>query len=249
MYTAADARIETDLGRAKLNNDFTEQADLLLLAAWHRLELGQADAALAHLRALADINPQNRDARVREYVDLATLVLRGVADARLGRIASAEADMKQVAERKDFRFGGFWLKAAMEGELLLAKGSPAAAEARFRSGEPVGKMSFSLNFSPELYANHFFQDGIARAREARGDLTGAIKSLQELRTPSKSNKWTRMVQPLEVWQCARLLERAGDRASAEREYRRFLQLWKDADETLPQLSDARRAIERLSKTR
>ena len=247
-YREADGRIESDLARARANNDFTEQADLLLLAAWHRLELGQPDAALPHLSALADIDPQNLDTRVREYFEMVLRALRGVAHARSGGVAKAEADLKQLQERKYSAYGVLWLRAALEAELLLAKGDAAAAETVFRSAEPTGKMFFSVSFPPALFANHFFQDGIARARERRGDLTGAIKSLQELGTPSKSNKWTRMVQPLEVWQSARLFERIGDRVSAQREYRRFLQLWKNADESLPQLNDARRALERLSKT-
>ena len=247
-YREADGRIESDLARARANNDFSDQAELSLLAAWHRLELGQPDAALPHLSALAAIDPQNLDTRVREYFEMVLRALRGVAHARSGRVAEAETDLRQLQDRKSSAYGVLWLRAALEAELLLAKGNAAAAETAFRSAEPTGKMFFSVSFPPALFANHFFQDGVARAREGRGDLAGAIKSLQELGTPSKANKWTRMVQPLEVWYAARLFERIGDRESADREYRRFLELWKNADDDLPQLNDARLAVQRLSRT-
>ena len=57
----------------------------------------------------------------------------------------------------------------------------------------------------------------------------------------------RMVQPLEVLYAATLLERAKDPVSAAREYRYFLQLWKDADPDLPQIAQARTALERLAR--
>jgi len=246
-YKEAKAMLEGALGRARTDDDFTGQADLLVLSAWHQLELGYPAGALPYLHELAEINARNPDARVREYIAMVEPVLSGVAEARSGRLADAVADLERVKQRKGPGRGGRWLEAAAQGELLLAQGSAAAAESTFRSGEPVGKMFFSVSFPPALVGNHFFQDGVARAREARGDIAGAIKSLQELRTPSRANKWTRMLQPLEVLHSARLLERADDRAVAAREYRRFLELWNAADNTLPQLAEARRALDRLSK--
>jgi hypothetical protein len=46
-----------------------------------------------------------------------------------------------------------------------------------------------------------------------------------------------------------LLEAAGDRADALKEYTRFLDLWKQADPNLPELTEARIAIARLSRSR
>jgi hypothetical protein len=43
---------------------------------------------------------------------------------------------------------------------------------------------------------------------------------------------------------ARLLAEAGDARGARQEYERFLTLWADADADLPELREARRAIDR-----
>lgn len=50
---------------------------------------------------------------------------------------------------------------------------------------------------------------------------------------------------MNVFELARLLEQAGDRAAARTQYERFLDLWKRADAGLPELQQARAAVARL----
>jgi hypothetical protein len=45
---------------------------------------------------------------------------------------------------------------------------------------------------------------------------------------------------------ARLLHEGGDAAGARVEYERFLALWTKADDRLPEVEEARRAVARLS---
>jgi hypothetical protein len=54
-----------------------------------------------------------------------------------------------------------------------------------------------------------------------------------------------LLEPRYVLALARVLEKQGDRASARREYERFLELWKNADPGLPELAEARKAMSRL----
>ena len=56
-----------------------------------------------------------------------------------------------------------------------------------------------------------------------------------------------MLDPRFVLAAARLAARAGDPETARAEYGRFLTLWKDADEGLPELAEAR--AHTLSSTR
>jgi hypothetical protein len=53
-----------------------------------------------------------------------------------------------------------------------------------------------------------------------------------------------VLEPRYVLAVARLADRAGDRAMARAEYARFLELWKDADEGAPELTEARRYLGR-----
>jgi hypothetical protein len=58
-----------------------------------------------------------------------------------------------------------------------------------------------------------------------------------------SSKWTAMLEPRHVLELARLLDESGDPNGARAEYERFLELWKDADEGLPELAEARKYLE------
>jgi len=51
-----------------------------------------------------------------------------------------------------------------------------------------------------------------------------------------------VLEPRFVLALARLADRAGDRETARAEYTRFLKLWKDADEGLPELVEGRKYL-------
>ncbi len=55
-----------------------------------------------------------------------------------------------------------------------------------------------------------------------------------------------MLEPRHVLRLARLLDQSGDTAAARAEYQRFLDLWKDADDDLPELQEARRYLQRTA---
>jgi hypothetical protein len=91
-----------------------------------------------------------------------------------------------------------------------------------------------------LYQDSRFRDGRARVANARGDLAGAVELYRSLNTPSIDSKWVGApLEPRYVLETARLLDRMGDQDAAHAEYQRFLDLWKDADEGLPELAEAR----------
>jgi hypothetical protein len=54
-----------------------------------------------------------------------------------------------------------------------------------------------------------------------------------------SSKWTAWLEPRYVLELARLLDEIGDKEGARAEYQRFLDLWKNADDGLPELKEAR----------
>jgi hypothetical protein len=51
-----------------------------------------------------------------------------------------------------------------------------------------------------------------------------------------------MLEPRYVLALARLLDETGDKEAARAEYERFLELWKNADEGLPELKEAREYV-------
>ena len=82
--------------------------------------------------------------------------------------------------------------------------------------------------------------------KARGDLTRAIQIYRQLLSYGPDQKWVSVFEPRYVLEIARLLDRSGNKQAALKEYERFLDFWKRADSGLPELAEARRAVERLS---
>ncbi len=167
----------------------------------------------------------------------------GILEARAGRLDRTRQRLDEVRKVFNPQFQGEnWFVRSLEGELALASGDPAAAEAAFAAADPKIKMDFLMaQFAPSLLANNWpSRDGLARVKTARGDLRGAIEAYRVLLTPDLSSKWTAVLQPRYVLERARLLERAGDTAGAKAEYQHFLELWKHADPSLPELAEARR---------
>jgi hypothetical protein len=50
------------------------------------------------------------------------------------------------------------------------------------------------------------------------------------------------LEPRYILELGRLLDAEGDRAGARAEYQRFLKLWAGADASLPELSEAKKAL-------
>jgi GTP1/Obg family GTP-binding protein len=84
--------------------------------------------------------------------------------------------------------------------------------------------------------------------KARGDIVGAIQEYRRLTTAGTAQKWMAMLEPRYVLEIARLLDQSGEKEAAKLEYERFLDLWKHADAELPELTEARRALERIRQT-
>ena len=76
-------------------------------------------------------------------------------------------------------------------------------------------------------------------------MSGAIEAYRRVTTIDLRQESTAILEPRHVLALARLLDRAGDRASARQEYQRFVDLWSRADATAPELLEARRALENI----
>jgi hypothetical protein len=77
---------------------------------------------------------------------------------------------------------------------------------------------------------------------------GAIQIYRRLLVYERDSKWVATFQPRYVLKIARLLEQTGEVQQAGVEYERFLGLWKTANPDLPELAEAKRAVDRLRKS-
>ena len=219
---------------------------LELLHALIAVERGNYPAVYEAVSRAETILPQIDDSRWRVGMTVNAALLRGVALVRSGDLDAARSQLE--ISRKAHDEDDTWLYRALEGEIELAEGDLDAAEKAFMAGEPDIKMWFSLgNPIATAYANNWpFHDGVARAKKAQGKTAEAIAIYRDLLEPDMGSKWTMWLQPRYVLELARLLDEAGDKKGARAEYERFLELWKDADEGLPELKEARAYVSKGS---
>jgi tetratricopeptide (TPR) repeat protein len=132
----------------------------------------------------------------------------------------------------------------LQGEIALAAGDLAGADAAFLAAEPEFRPLIGQTMLPgDFFRNLPFRDGPARVAIARGDLRAAADIYRKLLTPEDlGQKWPAVLEPRFVLALAKLLDRIGDRAAAREQYQRFLEMWKQADPGLPELAEARRAL-------
>jgi tetratricopeptide (TPR) repeat protein/tRNA A-37 threonylcarbamoyl transferase component Bud32 len=244
-YREAEEQLEQAIHLAGSQGDWGSKANLEQLSALLALEKEEYSDALKIVSrseaSIAQIDPPAFRTGRRRLGHL----LVGVAEARRGNLEAAGSHLDSQAEIYDPRDEGEnWFHQALRGEIALAAGDLAGAEAAFLDGEPEFKMWFNAGTQMiSLLLNNLpFRDGLARVKKAQGDLPGAIEIYRDLLTPDIGSKWTAMLEPRYVLELARLLDETGDKEGARAEYQRFLKLWKDADKGLPELKEARKYV-------
>jgi len=92
-----------------------------------------------------------------------------------------------------------------------------------------------------------FLDWLAEANELAGRWEEAQKNYEEILS-LKTSFWlpgNALIFARSHYKLAKVLERLGDKAGAAAKYRKFLDLWKDADPGLPEVEDAKKRLSAL----
>ena len=238
-YADTERLVRSGLARAQTDSNMFVVAGLHLTSAVLALERKDYAALrreVASIRGPLSALPPGI-ARLWSFV---ADTLRALADLGLGRIdqAQAVADAQGRTHRPSHPVERLW-HAVLRGELALVRGDAAAAAMTFSAGE-LPKRGISLSVPGSVLTNNLIlRDGVARAAQARGDISGAIEVYRRLLANGPDLKWVSLYEPRYVLQLGRLFDQAGDRRSARTEYGRFLDLWKHADPNLPELAEAR----------
>jgi tetratricopeptide (TPR) repeat protein len=220
---------------------------LRLIAAVLALERGD------HAAALRDIPAANTlfEGHTGDLYRIGRVIghlLSGLAHIQAGRVTDAVKDFQEQERvyKAALDVERSW-RRSLEGEIALARGELAQAASAFSGSEPSTRILDPAIIMTSVLLNALpSRDGLARVAIARGDLDGAIRIYRDLLVYGSDKKFIAPFDPRYVLQIARLLEKKGDHKAALDEYQRFLAFWKGADNDLPELAEARRAVARLT---
>jgi serine/threonine protein kinase len=227
-----------DAGR-RADSDSEVTANALLTSAWLLVERKQYARALEDVRA-AEAALARRSPHV--LLVLAGLI-GGIAEIRAGKPNEAVSRLATQRSHHDGedRVGANWI-AALEGEIALAQGQHDRALTSFNAAQKQGWLVFGRDASTVFSINPPSRDGPARVEVARGNRAAAIEEYRRLTSAAPGSKLSGVLEPLHIFELARLLAQQGDKAGVRVEYARFLELWAKADPGLPELMEAKQAL-------
>jgi tetratricopeptide (TPR) repeat protein len=185
----------------------------------------------------------------RSYYRAEYITILGLIDLKQDRIASAESRLTEINSMVNdiqpyFKDWVRFLYDLFHGELLLAKGSFQEA---INCGENLIQPGIYFPVSQWMipYNGFYPRDVLARTYYQNNELEKAIAEYERLITFDPNSKDRSLINPVYHYLLAELYEEKGFKDKAIEQYEKFLDIWKDADEDLPELIDAKTRLARL----
>ncbi len=208
-------------------------------------DLGRNEEALAAFQRWADYQAKTEaDSEASNTAAMAFCV--GWVAVGSGQAAEAKARLSEIEPLLSRIAPGnvvfmTFLFRLLRAETALAEGDTERAVALGREIVYPDYPTMNLaGLAP--YNQPYVKDVLARALWKKGDLDAAAAEYRKLTTIDPSNQVRWMISPLYHYRYGRVLEEKGDKAGAAVEYKKFLEYWKDADATHPELADARKRL-------
>ena len=207
------------------------------------LERGEFELGRKCLQACWDYETVTRpvDRPERKMIYGYALVL---CELGLGRIDSARSRWTEIqrylAKPADTNAWDMALTLdLLSVEIQLREGAANVAGSLIERAKALEPPVVFIHFYLTAYNLLPFKDVLARAFQQNGEIDKAIAEYERLTTVGPQNISRAMILPLYYYRLAKLYEQKGATAKAIENYRKFLDLWKDADPGLPEVEDTR----------
>jgi tetratricopeptide (TPR) repeat protein len=212
------------------------------------LDIGEYELSFRHSKVYSDFvmksDPQNSEFNRTDFN-----LYGGLIDVQAGKIDAAKLKLKEARTllpesiKQNPTYENFHrrLLAMLHAEISLVEGLPSGT-IEIMENSPIPAVP-TLDIQPLIRLNWpLRQDVWARAYVKNGELNKAIAEYEELITFDPNSTDRRIVHPKYHYELAKLYEQKNWYGKAIEHYEKFLDLWKDADEGLPELEDARKKL-------
>ncbi len=224
----------------------SEQATKGILLSAHLLEktgdfsgaLSACDSGLREGKELEDICDQCQ-----------ALFRRGIIQARQNDFEAARStaeELQRTVESGPAKKRIYYHHALM-GMLALKKKEPSQAQDYLQKAVALTGVEKGYMFLPRPE----FLDYLAEAYAQAGrwpEAQKAYEEIQSLKYPIVKEPANAVIYVRSFYRLGQVLEHKGDKAGAATSYRKFLDLWKDADAGLPEVEDARKRLKAIQST-
>ncbi len=196
------------------------------------------------------------DAQVNQYPNNEAyykawyLAILGFIELKEGKIEAAKTLADQTTSllpslSLSQRDWGTFIANLLQAEIFLAEGLPDKAIASFeKTALPIPPAMQDIILLAD-YNMPLYKDVMARAYLQKGDLDRAIIEYERLITFDPMSRSRFLVHPELHYRLAKLYEQKGLNSRAAEHYRKFLDLWKEADAALPDVEEVKKRLSAL----
>ncbi len=220
-------------------------------SGWLSYYRGEFELSRRHFKQWHDFIVQHDPSKAPWRTALYNYSL-GLVDLKQGRVDSARSrlyKMKSILPeiRPEARDWISFRHDLLYGEILLREDSLEKAVHICENVSPSEREPGRMSSHEDMlgYNLDVFRDVLARAYQRNGDLNKAIAEYEMLITFDPKSQERRLVDPRYHYRLAKLYEEKGQKTKAIAQYEKFLEIWKDADEDLPEFVDTRERLKNL----
>lgn len=127
------------------------------------------------------------------------------------------------------------------GAIALQKGDHAVAIEHLKQAS--GRLPHEYSWQSDMHA--FYIDMLAQAHERSGNLEDARREYEKITALTTGRFRFGDIYARSFYHLGRIYERHGNKVKATENYKKFLDLWKEADASLPEVPDARARLSAL----